>query len=168
MMAEVVVVSAIVVVTLTVLFMSYNKVYMAYKTRISYYDTVILYRLAYYRDILIKNNKMNEVLATAKENKVMTIYDSNNSTDNVFVLPENDILDTVDDKVLIIYNNKNNLDVSNLNLNNNINSTFIDYLNYLSTGVDLTEMNYVMVMERCNKSNSNDCKYTYLEIYDDE
>ena len=166
MMAEVVVVSAIVVVTLTVLFMSYNKVYIAYKSRIGYYDTVTLYRLAYYRDVLIENGKMNEVLAIAKENIVSTIYDSTQGADNVFVLNENDTLDTVNDKVLLIYNNKNNLNISNLNLNSGINNTFIDYLNYLSTGVDLTKTNYVMVMERCNKSNNNDCKYAYLEIND--
>ena len=58
MMAEVVVVSAIVMLTIVGLYQSYNKIYSAYNTRIDYYDSTTLYRLGYYRDILIENDKL--------------------------------------------------------------------------------------------------------------
>ena len=60
MMAEVVVVSSIVLIFLTTIFTSYNKLYAAYVNRINYYDVVTLYRLGYYRDILIENDKIND------------------------------------------------------------------------------------------------------------
>ena len=45
MMAEVIVVSSIVLITLTSLYMSYNKIYSTYKKRINYYDVSIIYDL---------------------------------------------------------------------------------------------------------------------------
>ena len=45
MMAEVIVVSSIVLITLTSLYISYNKIYSTYKKRINYYDVSIIYDL---------------------------------------------------------------------------------------------------------------------------
>lgn len=170
MMAEVIVVSAIVVTTLTVLFMSYNKVYMIYKKRINYFDTVALYRLAYYRDILIENDVIANALDSAKSSSTafIDIYNSG-SANSMFSLPETEIESGVSDRVILAYNNKKNL---NANLLDNRVSTdvsytsFKEYITYLSTAVNLTETNYVMIIERCSNSDRSDCKYAYLEIND--
>lgn len=53
MMAEVVVVSSIILVTLTALYVSYNKIIAIYNQRVDYYDVTTLYELAYARDINI-------------------------------------------------------------------------------------------------------------------
>ena len=50
MMAEVVVVSSIVLVTLVSFYVSYNKIIAAYNQRIDYYDVTTLYDLAFIRD----------------------------------------------------------------------------------------------------------------------
>ena len=64
MMAEVIITASIVLVALAGLFSGLNKIYSEYMKRISYYDTVTLCRLGYYRDILIENNKINELLTS--------------------------------------------------------------------------------------------------------
>lgn len=166
MMAEVVVVSAIILITLSVLYQSYIKIYQVYSTRIDYYDTVTLYRLGYYRDILIENNKMNDILNEAKTTRVFNIYDSINNEGSIFSLPDSETSNYIEDKVFLIYNNQNNIDSNILNGIDNIHTTFKDYIDFLKTSVNLTNSNYVMVMERCNQDNENDCKYAYLEIYD--
>ena len=50
MMAEVVVVSAIVMLTLVAIYLSYNKIFTTYNQRLDYYDITTLYRLAEIRD----------------------------------------------------------------------------------------------------------------------
>ena len=61
MMAELIVVSSIVLVVLVGMYASYNKIYSAYTTRISYHDVTMLYRLGYYRDILRSNKILNDM-----------------------------------------------------------------------------------------------------------
>jgi len=154
MMAEVIVVSAIIFVFLTGLYLSYNKLFFGYNTRINYYDTTTLYRLAYYRDVLIEEEKMNDTLLLAK-NGVINVFDNGANS----ILRVDNL-----DSVFIIYNFKrNNIDSTTLN-NYTVNSTFKDYMDYLKTSADLTRANYVMVMESC--FDEDDCKYAYLEVYD--
>ena len=178
MMAEVVVVSAIVMVTIVGLYQSYNKLYSTYNTRIDYYDSTTLYRLGYYRDILIENDKLkiengklningNDVSNT----QVVDIYSSNGN--NIFSLPETEISSYITDTVFLIKTNKssNKYKITGTELNSKeINQTFKDYLNFLSSSTTFNS-NYIMVMERCtttldDKKNIDDCKYAYLEIYD--
>ena len=59
MMAELIVVSSIVLVALVSMYGSFIKIHSAYKTKMSYYDVATLYRLGYYRDVL-KEIKKNE------------------------------------------------------------------------------------------------------------
>lgn len=191
MMAEVVVVSAIVMVTIVGLYQSYNKLYSTYNTRIDYYDSTTLYRLGYYRDILIENNLLKIDKETGNlyinnndvsNTKVVDIYSSNGNT--MFSLSENELQPNVNDTVLLIKTNKSSdkfeiiikinesskkFEINGAELDN-INLTFKDYLKYLSTSTTF-ESSYIMVMERCtsnddNSKNIDDCKYAYLEIYD--
>lgn len=150
MMAEVIVVSAIILVFLTGLYLSYNKLFSIYSTRINYYDSTTLYNLAYYRDMLIKNDKMNNTLNNAKGG-VVNIFD--NGRNSITKLSDND-------NVFIIYNQKKAVDKNNFD---NLNMTFLDYIDYLSTAIQY-KTNYIMLMERC--IDVDDCKYAYLEVYD--
>ena len=167
MMAELVVVSAIVLGVLATLYVSYNKIYGIYNTRISYYDNTTLYRLAYYRDILIENDLLNDLLKTTKNNTVTNVYSSGYK---VFNLPPLEYSDKIEDTVLLVYNGKNTGKKFDYNVlsNRDIHPTFKDYAKFMTNSVTLNS-NYVLVMERCNvKENLNidDCKYAYLEVYD--
>ena len=152
MMAEVIVVSSIILVFLAGLYLSYNKIFAAYNSRIDYYDASTLYRLAYYRDNLIEEDKMNDALSSANNNTIIEI--TNFEVDSNY-----------NDKVFLIYNNKSNIASSILG-SKTVNATFKDYASFLSTSANLTGTNYVMIMERCKKSDNNDCKYAYLEVLD--
>lgn len=170
MMAEVVVVSAIVMVTIVGLYQSYNKLYSTYNTRIDYYDSTTLYRLGYYRDILIENDKLNNLIKNTTET-VTEIYSSNGN--NIFSLPESELSTYITDTVFLIKTNKSSdeFKINGTELDDKeINPTFKDYFKYLSTSTTF-KSSYIMVMERCtsnddNSKNKDDCKYAYLEIYD--
>ena len=171
MMAEVIVVSAIILTLLTTLFISYNKIYSAYNKRISYYDNTTLYRLAYYRDILIENELLNNLLTETKNapTKTTTIYNTDNADDSLFKLPDSEYSENkdYDERVYITYigNNEKKIKIENVQAQI-IKPTFTDYLNFLSDAVKL-ESNYVLLMERCYElSDKDDCKYAYLELYD--
>lgn len=133
MMAEVIVVSSIVLITLTSLYMSYNKIYSAYKTRINYYDVSIIYEL----DQIRRTN----AIAVPTTNTKIKDDEENNTT--VYAIP--------------LLNNK----IKDTKLNNE-NVTFSEYLDYLSKSLNIDKYNYILVMEKCNTDNK-DCKYGYLE-----
>ena len=167
MMAEVVVVSSIVLVALTALYASYNRLYSMYESRIDYYDASTLYKLAYYRDYMIADEKIADAMLGAKIRGVELIYtysyslDASNISSYVYGIDS-----TSKDQVVIIYNNKKKVKANVLNgkLGVEMNKTFSEYMNYLSTSAVLTDTNYIMVMENC--ASQNDCKYAYLKLYD--
>ena len=127
MMAEVIVVAAIILVAMVGLYASYNKIFSVYNQRIDYYDVATLYELANIRD----NTNLDE-LASKSE------------------IPQSD-----NNKVY--YLNKN--DVSSLEVTN---KTFKDYLDFLSTSLEV-ETDNILVMERC--ITTDNCKYAYLEVF---
>lgn len=134
MMAEVIVVSSIVLITLTSLYMSYNKIYSTYKKRINYYDVSIIYDLDQIR--------RNEVIATPTNNTKIIKDSESNTTVYAIPLTNNKITDT------------NNLSQEN--------TTFNEYLEYLKNSITVDNCNYILVMEKCDKANK-ECKYGYLE-----
>lgn len=134
MMAEVIVVSSIVLITLTSLYMSYNKIYSTYKKRINYYDVSIIYDLDQIR--------RNEVIATPTNNTKIIKNSESNTTVYAIPLTNNKITDT------------NNLSQEN--------TTFNEYLEYLKNSITVDNCNYILVMEKCDEANK-ECKYGYLE-----
>ena len=184
MMAEVIVVSAIVLIVLGTLFISYNKLLSIYRTRVKYYDTVSLYRLGFFRDILVENDVMTKWQKELRDsgNKILEVYAGEQSTSRLS-LPSDELSD-ISDMVYLIYNQKSNISESMLksktndsNYYNNFNATFKDYIKFLSSAVDLTDTNYVMLIERCNvkettkdngagKNVKDDCKYAYMKAFD--
>lgn len=167
MMAEVVIVSSIVLVFLTGLYVSYNKLYSIYNSRISYYDIVTLYRLGYYRDYLLGelgNDGWNSLLdkATPVTTDATGEIDNRYSGDTVYILKNNDknLDDDVNSGILTYFENSDDK------------ITLKEYIQYLSTSVTFKDneydMNYVMILESCsvveNVVDVDDCKYAYLEV----
>ena len=133
MMAEVIVVSSIVLITLTSLYMSYNKIYSTYKKRINYYDVSIIYDLDQIR--------RNEVIDAPTDNTKYKKYSKSNTTVYIIPLKDNKIADT------------------NLSQEN---TTFNEYLKYLKNSITVNNCNYILVMEKCDEAKKG-CKYGYLE-----
>ena len=134
-MAEVVVVSAIILVALTGLYISYSKLFTIYNQRINYYDIKTLYKLANYRDTIINASSIPNA-------------DTNLSTvqgETIYYLNKDDII------------NKNQ--VAKV-----VNQTFKDYIEYLSGSLDAETPN-ILIMERCDADGASNCKYAYLEVY---
>lgn len=164
MMAEVVVVSSIVLIALTGLYTSYGKIYSIYNTRINYYDVDTLYRLGYYRDVMIENENsnsqklINEYLTNASMIQQITL------DKNILIPPDNNI----EERIYLIKNPKDNLNEESLKaVFSNINQTFIDYFNFLEHSLNnKTLADNIMIMESCE--NKNKCKYAYLEVYNEK
>ena len=183
MMAEVVVVSSIVLVFLAGLYASYNKIYTSYRNLINYYDITTLYKLGYYRDTLINN--INDSSKTNINDILSMVNDKAGSNTSTFYVVQDVVSSDANEKVFLIRNGKNNLTNNFADSSHQVCSissktslscspkklsnehiTFKEYLNFLSTSVDLSETNYVMVMEKCADSDANNCKYAYLEVKD--
>ena len=135
MMAEVIVVSSIVLITLTSLYISYNKIYSTYKKRINYYDVSIIYDLDKIRRNVVIDAPTNN---TKIENDVIS-----ESNTTVYAIP----LPITDNKIT---------DLSQEN------TTFNEYLEYLKNSITVNNCNYILVMEKCDEANKG-CKYGYLE-----
>lgn len=177
MMAEVVVVAAVILSFLAGIFISYNKIYSAYKTRLNYYDITALYRLNFYKEYYQerKANCRLEGLGMigVLECKKKKAEDGRVELWNKLINSNPDY-ENVNEQVFLIYNNYNNLPASILNsakdIDGNsvtINQTYNNYVKYLSTSINLTNTKYVMIIERCQKNNQDDCKYAYLEVNDE-
>ena len=175
MMAELVVVAAIVLTTMVGLYTSYNKVHSIYQTRLSYHDVTTLYRLGYYRDVLKESKEKN--INTIKDslnndNKIVEVYNSISKDDSNDYIPSADKIDNAADRVFMVYNNKNKqLDKEIFKAPGlNLHVTFLEYIEFLSNSVNLSNFDYIMVMERCSMENNildeDNCSYAYLEIYD--
>ena len=168
MMAELVVVSAIVLTFLAGIYVSYNKIYSAYKTRLNYYDVTALYRLNFYKDFYneYKSDCHDHAGDTAIfECKKNEAKNASNHLSQPFVelINSNVNYENVVEKVFIIYNDYENLGADILK-DQTVNKTYKDYVNYLSTAVDLTGANYVLTIERCQEDGKSNCKYAYLEV----
>lgn len=142
MMAEVVVVSAIILGVLISIYTSYGKVFRRYGEIINYYNVDGVYTLATMRDKLIKNNNIiNTYLSTLSDSGLCLenyVSESGRSGRCYAYLLKSDSL---------------NISTSS--------DTFDEYLRYLSDTVKFTG-NYVMVME-LSKGNDK-YYYNYLEL----
>lgn len=157
-MAEVIVVSAIVLIVMSTLFISYNKILSTYKTRINYNDMKTLNRLIYVRDLMIEqldsvgNSKINRILDRASGQPPQSVICNNysNYTDECIVLDTSNIdvvenngedFQSDDDSVvsekIYIYNyNQRKFDSSILNnVDDYVNPSFRDYIDYLSESI---------------------------------
>lgn len=139
MMAEVIVVAAIILVAITGFYSLYTSAISAYNTKINYYDVSTLYALAAY-----KNNPSSNP--------------QNISCGTGCVI----LKDAVVEKVYSI----TTLNKDSIKNFNDIKPTLMDYLNYLSANLENTNIE-ILVMEKCKQDKEGnytiDCKYAYLE-----
>jgi len=155
MMAELIVVSSIVLVTIAGMYTSYNKIFSIYKSRIGYYDVNTLYRLGYYRDIMVEDESIIAITNQAKTAKIVNVTNG--------ILKE----EGVQEKVFVIYNKKTSINGEIFQGIKDINPTFVDYADYLSETIEnFNKYNYMMIIERCENNSVDNCAYAYLEIFD--
>lgn len=74
MMAEVVVVSAVILIAMTTFYVSYNKIISLYDERINYYDVATLYELASIRDSKSSYSSYSSKTAIIKETYKKVYY----------------------------------------------------------------------------------------------
>ena len=176
-MAEVIVVSAIVLVAITGLYTSYAKVYIAYRNRATYYDVNTLYRLGFYRDLLI--SKVDE---TSGE-KLITQYLNNTNTkiiEKIDTAPFSSMLNVSQDTIYMVKLGSNNSNLISSKFSG-IKPTFTEYIDFLKTSKPTKKSadgaltaNYILIMEHClEKDNSSEvdvdsCYYAYLDIYEEK
>ena len=162
MLAEVVVVSVVIATVLVTLFAGLNNVSSSYETRNKYYDVDSLYVAMEINDILVREEKINTI-----------------SKSDITLLSGGDI-----DRFKAFYKNKVGYNINsyfipykstsdntyslergfNTLKNRTINSTFKEYIDYLSGNIELdANFDYIIVVERENVSDKDDCYYYALK-----
>lgn len=138
MMAEVVVVSVIIIGSIAAFFAGYNGLITLYSDRIDYYDSTTLYELANYRDVNLSDLEV--------------------SSSPIRKVGAGRIIYYVDGKLL-------NGKPEDGEIQTPSNNTFKKYIEYLKNTLDLTnkdnENKKILIMEKC--ASNDDCKYAYLE-----
>lgn len=192
MMAEVVVVSAVIVTVLVTLFTGINKVSTAYEKRNKYYDITSSQFAIEANNILEEQglkliNKQTEDYIGAieigyendglcNEDKIVKLSDSTNSAllsnfDDLFGKYQDTYtgyfipynIDVFAEGKVYEYAGDNN--GNSFTEAGDINATFKDYLNYQSTHYDFNlDFRYVIVVERCNAETEKECYYFGLRV----
>lgn len=143
MMAEVIVVSSVILIAMAFYYVNYNQLVSSYNRRLDYYDVRSLYELADYRnDNLPVSSSVSEIPSTYKK-----LSTSGTSFTNLYLVKGNQLDKLIDGE------------------SGDLNKTFIAYLDYLIRSVDFSLDNsykYIYVSEKCNSLNN--CKYAYLEV----
>ena len=152
MMAEVIVVSAIILVTLTSIYISYNKIISIYNKRVDYYDVKTLYILGNIREKIYKSDP-GAPIDEGKQSSYGYYDEEKEDVQYISYMDQNLKLDDLDGP----------------------SKSLEEYVKYLNTSVNfksieqLTDANAklkgLLVMERCQNSDKTNCKYAYLEIY---
>ncbi len=138
MMAEVVIVAAMILIILMSIYTGYSKVYIRYSEILNYYNADGVYKLANIRDKLINNGEIHNYLDS--DYKKYNEQSLGNKTNIYFI--KKDYLG------------------QNQNISG-ISDTYKDYLNYLNNSVTLNH-NYIMVIEWPYEDNKY--YYNYLEL----
>lgn len=166
MMAEVIVVSAVIMTTLVALYTSYNKIFSIYNQRVRYYDVTTLYELAFIRDN--EMYKANDGTIKLYSNGFVKVEDK--------YIEDLENIGNINDRKYnrnIFYVGKG--DITGINTDE-INKTYKEYIEYLSGSIDVNRKFEVdvdkynikwdnfLIMERCRIDDKNDCTYAYIEI----
>lgn len=178
MMAEVIVVSAVIMTTLVALYTSYNKIFSIYNQRVKYYDITTLNELAFIRD---NDCIVNYDITDQCIKDIEGITDTNEKKYNriLLSLTEDEMNYISDDDTNYVKENLDKLE---------INKTYKEYINYLSSSVNISEINdhynkeyenlydgewkkgewtisSLIIMERCKINDKNACTYAYIEKF---
>ena len=163
MLAEVVIVSAILITTLVSLYIGFSRVYKAYEERSIFFDTNSVYALKNIKNFMIDEMLINNIILDSSFNYVS--YKLEELDNNVKYFSNdyhNNYLKTIfkNNNIEYIYITKYKID----NINNIINSdsnniTLNDYLTYLIKNLNFSEnYNYIFI------SKTKDGKFSYLRM----
>ena len=158
MLAEVIIVSVVIVTVLVTLYIGLNNVSSAYDTRNRYYDVDCLYAAIEVNNVLLKNypNILRMEIAIdlssyGDVNSFKQFYEANvKDSINLYFTP---------------YDKEKIQDLINLESNKLIKETFDDYINYLSGNLDFNDgYDYMIIAERIDNDNIDDCYYYALKL----
>jgi len=149
MMAELVVVCSIIVISLTGLYMSYNKLITSYRQIVNYYDVAFIYKLAYYNLVLYDDEILDTTLSEVETVGYVKLDDKK------IPLETNEKIYMVKDKQAI-QNLKNIVE----------NQTFKEYITYLVDAKEL-DSKYYIIGEQC-QAEKKKCKYAYMEVANEQ
>lgn len=158
MLAEVVVVSVVIAVTLVALFTGLSRVSKAYEKRDKYYDIDAEYLCIEANKALIKNNKTNF-------SNLTNINDQSyigGLSDYISKFYNSDYITKNKPKVSIYYSPSQFTSVESIKTKSGTNQTFKDYIDYLKNNIDWTEYKYVIISEVCRTQ--DDCGYYTLKV----
>lgn len=156
MLAEVVVVAAVISTVLITLFTGLNRMTSAFETRNKYYDIDAAYLAGEANNYLVKNDIIysDSLLNTSvvKEiTAISTIFTDLIKDDNGF--PEVRVYFSLYDKDIL----------SNTSQISNMRTTFKDYISYLTNKLDFSENYTYMIIIEIAKT-SDDCYYYALKV----
>ena len=151
MLAEVVVVSVVISTALIGLYVGLNKVSSAYDTRNRYFDIDSLYIAMEINDILIRNgNSFNNVFRFNDEEFISYYKDITNDDITAFIV-------RYDERFK---------DLLEINYGKIKRKTFSEFLDYLEGHFvfDDDDYDYMIIVERMEDGNLNDCYYYALRL----
>lgn len=158
MLAEVVIVSAILITTLTSLYIGFAKVYKAYEERSNFFDVDSIYALKNIEDELIDEGVFNTIINDIKNNEYV-FYDQKNLLNDSYT---NIYLRTIMENYSIEYFYITKYNENNLNTIINLDSDNIvlnDFLSYLNKNLDFSiNYNYIFI------SKTKDGKFAFLRV----
>ena len=163
MLAEVVVVSVVIATVLVTLFAGLNNVSSSYETRNKYYDVDSLYVAMEINDILVREEKINTMI----KSDITSL--SGGDVDTFKTFYTNEIGYNINSYFIPYKNTSDNtytLENGFASLKEkSINSTFKEYIDYLSGNIDLdADYDYIIVVERVNENDKDDCYYYALKL----
>ena len=159
MLAEVVIVSAILITTLVSLYAGFARVYAAHKERSSYFDIDSIYALKEIENFLIDNGVFNEVIEEVNNNEYV-YYSENN------IFNENSYIKAYIETIMKNYNieyfyvtrySRNLTDIESGD------AGFDDFLIYLEKNLDYSE-NYDYSYKYIFVSKTKDSRFAYLRV----
>ena len=166
MLAEIIIVSAIIVTTVVGLYAGFSNTYKAYETRSSYVDTKTIYSLKEFENFLIDemilNNITNNYIKIEKENNSFSI--KNKDYHNAFLT---NFFETyyIEELYLVKYND-NNLDINkagNSDFIKNIDNDFQDYIKFYLSQLDNPDYDLYDYIILAKTKNDKE-KYSALRI----
>lgn len=155
MLAEVVVVAAVISTALVTMYIGLNRLTQAYETRNRYYDIDAMQIAMEVNDYITRNNISNiatgQFLENNLESSLLSPYESSSGYHEI--------------KIYYSPFDKNNEENTKSNINSlkspNVTNTFKDYVDYLSNNIDFSgNYNYLIIVELQKKDVDNSYYYT--------
>ena len=158
MLAEVVIVSAVLITTLVSLYAGFAKVYKAYEERSSFFDTDSIYALKSIEDTLIDEGIFNNIINEINTNNYILYLEENLTDDSYINSYLKELLGNYNTEYFYItkYDNASLTTIIESDANNII---FNDFLKYLQKNLTFdNNYNYIFL------SKTKDGRFAYLRV----